>query len=295
MSSEAAASASVPGAGLLGEDVIVRTADGRQLRTMQRGAGPDLVVLEAGLGASGLFWGPVHELLAEHVRVIAYDRAGYGGSDPDTAPRDLARLAADLDAVLWASPHQRLVLAGHSWGGPVVRTVAARRLLAGRSFDGLVLVDPSDEHAALYFSRVFRAQAAIQSALLEPFARTGLLGWALGAMHSDLEEPFRRATVAASSTRSAARAARAENAHVVAGLQHLRDAPFDLGDLPVRIISGRRAGRLERASRDALSRAHRMTAQGLKAGRYLEAHRSGHMVPLSEPELVAREILSLLH
>ena len=167
MSSEAAASASVPVAGLLGEDVIVRTSDDRRLRTMQRGAGPDLVVLEAGLGASGYFWGPVHALLAEHVRVIAYDRAGYGGSDPDTAPRDLSRLAADLDAVISASPHQRLVLVGHSWGGPVVRTLAARRLLAGRPLDGLVLVDPSDEHAALYFSRMFRAQAAIQSVLLE--------------------------------------------------------------------------------------------------------------------------------
>lgn len=294
MSSEAAASASVPVAGLLGEDVIVRTSDDRRLRTMQRGAGPDLVVLEAGLGASGYFWGPVHALLAEHVRVIAYDRAGYGGSDPDTAPRNLSRLAADLDAVISASPHQRLVLVGHSWGGPVVRTLAARRLLAGRPLDGLVLVDPSDEHAALYFSRMFRAQAAIQSVLLEPLARIGLLGWALRAMNSDLEEPLRSATAAASSTRSAARAARAENAHVVAGLQHLRDEPFNLGDLPVPVISGRRAGSLERASRDALSRAHCTTAHGLKGGRYIEARRSGHMVPLSEPELVAREVLSLL-
>lgn len=119
--------------GLLGRDVTVTTADGRRLHSMVAGDGDgdDLVVLEAGLGGSGLTWGLVHGILARTHRVVAYDRAGLGDSDPDPAPRDLDRLADDLEAVIAAFPHRRLVLAGHSWGGPIVRVVAARRIAQG--------------------------------------------------------------------------------------------------------------------------------------------------------------------
>lgn len=69
----------IPGERLLGEDRMLTTPDGRRLRTMVRGDGTDLVVLEAGLGISGLYWGAVHERLAAHTQVVAYERAGYGG------------------------------------------------------------------------------------------------------------------------------------------------------------------------------------------------------------------------
>ncbi len=50
--------------GPLGQEVTVAAPDGRLLRAMLDGAGDDLVVLEAGLGGSGLTWGPVHARLA---------------------------------------------------------------------------------------------------------------------------------------------------------------------------------------------------------------------------------------
>src|SRR5699024_5389044 len=95
----------------------VATTDGRQLRAVVAGTGTDLVVLETGLGAAAL---------APHCRLVAYDRAGYGRSDPGPGPRDLSRLADDLLAVVGAVDHSRLVLAGHSWGGPLARLAAAR-------------------------------------------------------------------------------------------------------------------------------------------------------------------------
>ena len=60
---------------MLGRDFFVETADGRMLRAMSRGEGDDLVVLEAGLGASGLSWGPVHDAIAGSAHVVAYERA----------------------------------------------------------------------------------------------------------------------------------------------------------------------------------------------------------------------------
>src|SRR5690625_4632687 len=168
----------------------VATTDGRQLRAVVAGTGTDLVVLEAGLGAAALTWGPVMEHLAPHCRVVAYDRAGYGRSDPGPGARDLSRLADDLLAVVGAVDHSRLVLAGHSWGGPLARLAAARLMEAAgplrdgpdarhgaarRSLTGLVLVDPADEHAELYFSRAMRVQRALQGPMLQVLARGGLL------------------------------------------------------------------------------------------------------------------------
>ena len=103
-------------------------------------AGPT-VVLEAGLGSFSPNWYWVQQALAPHVRVVSYDRAGLGWSDPSPAPRDAATMAVELHAALHAAgipgPY---VLAGHSFGGLVVRAFAdAYR----PETSGLVLVDAS--------------------------------------------------------------------------------------------------------------------------------------------------------
>lgn len=288
------------------------TADGRHLHAVSSGSGPDLVVLEAGMGAGALSWGPVMERLAPHTRVLAYDRAGYGASAPDARPRDLARLADDLVLLCETFGHERLVLVGHSWGGPVARMAVARLLggeperagpgaaaegagpAAGRAPAGLVLVDPSDEHAELYFSRGMQMQAAVQGPLLGALARLGLLRPLLRGQMTALPEPYRSSAVDAVATSAAVKAMRAENAHVVRGLRFLQLHPVTLGPVPLTVISGRRAGRLDRSVRDSLSAAHAATARAHPAGRFVEAGGSGHLVPFTEPDLVADEILALL-
>jgi pimeloyl-ACP methyl ester carboxylesterase len=58
----------------------VRGADagpeGRVVRRVEVGAGEPAVVLEAGAGNGAASWQRVIPLLAPHVRVAAYDRAG---------------------------------------------------------------------------------------------------------------------------------------------------------------------------------------------------------------------------
>ena len=100
--------------------------------------------------------------------------------------------------------------------------------------------------------------------------------------------------VEAVSTVAAADAMRAENRHVVRGLRYLQLHPSSHDAVPLTILSGRLAGRLDRAVRDGLSAAHAVSARAHPAGRFVEAHRSGHLVPFTEPELVAREALALL-
>ena len=287
---------SMIGRGLLGEDRLIAAADGRTLRAMVAGEGDDLLVLEAGLGLSGLSWGPVHRAIAPQARVVAYERAGFGASTPDLhARRDLARLADDLLTVVDAIPHRRLVLVGHSWGGPIVRTAAAARLVRGGQVDGLVLVDQSDEHAAdLYTSRTMRAADALQRALMVPLARLRLLAPLVRAQAAGLPAPLLDAVVASSSSPDAARAMVAELAPVADELQRLHDHPLELGDLGVTVISGQLHGRLDRAVRARLVQAHHDTADHHPGGRFVGAPDSGHLIPITEPELIAAEALALL-
>jgi pimeloyl-ACP methyl ester carboxylesterase len=109
---------------------------------MEAGAGEPTVVLEAGLNNGAASWQRVMPLLAPHVRVAAYDRAGLGGSAPAAGLATIDRQTDDLASVITGLAAGPCVLAGHSWGGILVQLLAFRRpdLAAG-----LVLVDPGHE------------------------------------------------------------------------------------------------------------------------------------------------------
>ena len=114
----------------------------RLLRRVEAGSGERAVVLEAGLNNGAASWQRVMPLLAPHVRVVAYDRAGLGGSAPAPGLVTIDRQIDDLASVITGLAAGPCVLAGHSWGGVLVQLLALRRpdLVAG-----LVLVDPGHE------------------------------------------------------------------------------------------------------------------------------------------------------
>jgi pimeloyl-ACP methyl ester carboxylesterase len=92
-------------------------------------------------------------LVAPRFRVCAYDRAGYGFSDPGPMPRDGAAVARDLDQGLRAAGiNGPFIVVGHSAGGLYVRLFADRR---PRDVVGMVLVDPSVEYQDRRFAAAF--------------------------------------------------------------------------------------------------------------------------------------------
>jgi pimeloyl-ACP methyl ester carboxylesterase len=111
-----------------------------QLHLVEAGSGTPAVVLEAGIAASSLSWTLVLPEVAKFARVASYDRAGLGWSEPVHEPRSLERSTRELHGLLHAasipSPY---ILAGHSYGGLLVRAYAAQY---PRDVAGLVLVDP---------------------------------------------------------------------------------------------------------------------------------------------------------
>ena len=271
----------------------VRTPEGRALRLHPRGTGAALVLFEAGLGAGGASWGSVLEALPEDVHGLAYDRAGYGGSTSAAGARDLGALVTDLLAVVDAVEHERLVLVGHSWGGPIVRGAAARLRTLGRPAAGIVLVDPAEELADLYFTRTARAMNGVQGAVMPLLSRLGLLAPLQRSAARSLPAPCRDEAAASVATPAAARAVRAESRHITAGLLGLRlDPPPPLGTA-VTVVSGRLSEGLGRRMRDELTDAHRARAE-VEGGRFVAAEHSGHVIAATEPELIAGEIVRLL-
>lgn len=151
--------------------------------------GRPTVILDAGLGSFSPNWHWVQRELADHVRVVAYDRAGLGWSDPGPAPRDAATMATELHTALHGAritgPY---VLAGHSFGGLVVRAFGD---LYPDETSGLVLVDAShpDQWARWPVPFVHRIQEASLH-VMAALARFGLLRVAnpFGAVSAGLPE-----------------------------------------------------------------------------------------------------------
>lgn len=248
------------------------------------------MLLESGMGESGSSWGAVIPLLAEHTTVVAYDRSGLGGSTFDPAPRDLDRLTDDLLELLAQVGGGPFVGVGHSWGGPIVRSAAAR----GAPVTGLVLVDPTDEGCDLFFGPGSVRQQRIGERLLPALARVGLLRTAARRQAKLLPEPWSTRVRSGHGTVATTRTVLAEMSGWLDDLKVLRDHPLPDPGVPVVVISGSKAGVLERSRREPLMAAHRAHAESMANGRHVLATNSSHQVHLTEPSLVADEVLALV-
>jgi pimeloyl-ACP methyl ester carboxylesterase len=118
----------------------VRSGDGRMVHVYEDGdpAGP-LLIYHHGTPLSGLLpslWAQVAQ--AEGVRLVSFDRAGYGGSDRNPG-RQIADVVGDTEAVADAFGAERFLVFGESGGGPYALGCAAilpARVVAAVSMSG---------------------------------------------------------------------------------------------------------------------------------------------------------------
>ncbi|MFD4638181.1 alpha/beta fold hydrolase [Lentzea sp. NPDC058436] len=261
------------------------TRDGRHLHAQRRnGSGSVTVIFESGLAASRSYWAPVQQRLA--APSVVYDRSGLGRSAATGGSRRLRDLALDLVDVI-DDVQGDVVLVGHSWGGPITRLAAAQRR---KRVVGVVLVDPSDEGCDLVFGRPARIAEAVGQIGSTVLARLGLLATTyrstLEALPADAREDMRTEGFTVATTRTR----KAELADVVADLQSLKDNPPALDGVGVTVISGAlNSAGMGAKVRAAVTAAHRASAEKA-GGRHVLAPNSGHMVPVTDPDLVADEI-----
>jgi pimeloyl-ACP methyl ester carboxylesterase len=137
-------------------DTLSAQVEGRRVHMVASGQGAPTVVLEAGFSSTSRTWTRLQRDLAQTHRVVAYDRAGLGQSEPSAHPRTSRAIVEDLRAALRSvgvSPP--FILVGHSAGGLHARVFAA---LYPAEVAGLVLIDPAPED---FYARAKRERPVV--------------------------------------------------------------------------------------------------------------------------------------
>lgn len=118
---------------------------GYELHLRIQGSAEPTVVIDSGCGGTAAEWEFIQRQVARVTRVIAYDRAGCGQSDPGSLPRTCLQIATELERLLAAAEIEGpLVLLGQSLGGMNIRMFASRNL---DRVAGMILVDAAHENA----------------------------------------------------------------------------------------------------------------------------------------------------
>jgi pimeloyl-ACP methyl ester carboxylesterase len=275
-------------------------ASGLALHFQVSGEGEPVVVLDSALAGTSLSWSEVQPRVAAFARVASYDRGGFGWSDPSSEPRRVDCLVAELRRGLKAlSLEPPYVLVGHSYGGFVAKLFWSRH---PEEVAGVVLVDVPHPRkwvtpSASELRRIERgARSARVAGLLAHFGVTRLFfrfagprrleslrallsklpashqaairsfwvrPWTLQALSSLIEEAPRSAVLVESATR-------------------------DLGDRPLAVLTASRPS--PERIRDQEEEARRS-----RCSRHVIAERSGHWIPLEEPELVVEAIREVVN
>jgi pimeloyl-ACP methyl ester carboxylesterase len=233
-------------------------AGGHRINMLVAGEGSLTVVLEAGIGSGIQSWGKVYPEVARFARVVAYDRAGTGQSEPGPAPRTAEQIAKELHTALknagLAPPY---LLVGHSLGGLYIRVFAG---LYPNEVAGLVLIDPLPD---------------------------GIIEWLKTNRPEDwkkLEEALSKATQNVS----------AEIGSLETTMQQARAT--SLPDVPITLITGARSDPPYKTG-EILQAWMTLQKEWLKqvpSARYIVTEKSGHFIQNQEPELVADAIRQMV-
>jgi pimeloyl-ACP methyl ester carboxylesterase len=279
---------------------------GRRLRMVSAGSGAPVVILEAGAGGFSAVWGPVMRGVAKFTRVIAYDRAGLGRSDPPPRgePRTSANAVADLHALLHAARIEPpYVICGHSYGGFHARLYTSRY---PAEVAGLVLVDADvEEEWSRALPDQHRRGLELVTGLLRVahnVARFGVPQVAVRVLAPSavraLPRAERREMMRYGFTRTALRTLHNEFESLDDSAAQLRTSKRDLGDRPLVVIRhGIAPHRLPGTSREqhaeierALEAMQRRMAMWSRRGRLIMAEKSRHDIHIDEPDVVIHAI-----
>jgi len=273
---------------------------GRRLHYLAAGSGSPTIVLEAGLGVSSVEWALVFPRLAEFSRVVAYDRAGMGRSEPDAAPRTVRRLVADLHMLLKeAAIPGPYLLVGHSWGGLLIRLFA---YCYPEEVAGLVLIDPSHEDLSQFHIPGYQLLTSAVFQMTEGMARLkmqGLLRSLMGEMKqiaNILPAKDRDQFMAEFLDPIVHRTIRQEMSELPAGCQTMREVSKQstLPDVPFVVLTGAVAPKYQTKVRAEITRLHAQLAASTPKGKQIMAPKSGHYIPQDDPDLVVETIRQMV-
>jgi pimeloyl-ACP methyl ester carboxylesterase len=280
---------------------------GYRLHMHVEGAGTPTVILESGAGGIGLSWELVRPAIAKAARVITYDRAGLGWSDPSPKPRQADVMAEELHTMLVnANIPAPYILVGHSLGGSVARQFAAKY---PNEVAGLVMVDSAHEQQMKHFPEALVKMANSMKGMMGVMKLLGKLGiFALkpsliqvgdnGKLPCELVAQM-QGVMASSEGHGEAMVAESESVYAA-----LTQPVYTLGDLPLTVISHGQLdanavppslGQQVRDEYEAAWQTLQAEITSLSTrGRRIVAERSGHNVMFDQPEIVIESILEMV-
>jgi pimeloyl-ACP methyl ester carboxylesterase len=229
-------------------------AGGHKLNLLMAGQGAPTVILEGGFGTGIVSWTTIVGEIAKFTRVVAYDRAGLGQSEPGPKPRTAMQFARELHTALQnAGIKPPYVLVGHSMGGITVRVFAD---LYPQEVAGLVLVDPSQE---------------------------AFNDWLKTHPSTVMKE-------AEAQIKNAPEGIRAEAEGVDASYEQARKAKVP-AQIPVIVLSATRTPTgVEAAASAVWLTQHKEWVKKVPGAKLVPAEKSGHMIQLEQPDLVIEAI-----
>jgi pimeloyl-ACP methyl ester carboxylesterase len=273
----------------------------RTLRWVEAGSGHPAVVFDAGVGEPGsLAWAGVLPAVAMRTRVIAYDRAGIGASDP-VSQLTVDGEIADLAALLTEAGEGSCVLVGHSWGGLLAQLAAFRHpdLAAG-----LVLIDPAHEETLAAVSWPLRVAVSAQG-------NSALLLHSLGLLERTVRRtlrPFARrltgdprlqglvldAYACCFTKRTQVRMLRDENRLSMKAASRIRQlrATSALPEVPVVVLSATKG--LPKGMRGRWTTLQAGLAESAARGVHIVAEDTGHAIHQERPEQVTSAVLDVV-
>jgi len=228
------------------------------------GAGEHVILLEAGGASAMTDWDPVFEKLAAHARVIRYARVGNGKSTPvkqHFLSSDYARHARLL--LDYLDIDQPVLYVAHSYGGSVARDFAAAY---PDRLNALLLLDPSSEHDVDVLRNIDLEAAN------EEIAAIKLADMDVAMSNQYLDFWSKRP---------------------------LPDYP-EIQDIPVTVIASVQPMDdppnlfFTDAGRRLWGEQWQAWAEAFPQGKAILTEKSGHFVQFDEPDLVVREVQSLL-
>ena len=131
------------------------------------GAGRYTVIFESGFGRDLNVWRHVAPAIAASNKVFTYSRSGHGRSEARPGTPTVASRTDELEQLIAAAGlRPPFVLVGHSYGGFLIRSYAARH---PGQVAGMVFVDPSDEHQNVELRKLDPAGVDSDTRLLAQF------------------------------------------------------------------------------------------------------------------------------
>jgi len=224
-----------------------------------------IIVLEVGGGADSTYWGSFPMQIAQETSatVVTYDRAGFGKSDLPDTPYDM------VEEVDWCMEGLRqlgldkgIILAGHSYGGWLIRLTASRYPQAVR---GMVFIDP--------FSAEF----------------VDLLGVEYIDHHPMFSFPESNPEELTKNQRGGLRMLKQG---VGPKAEIIRQTT--LPKVPVRIITAGQPWWLTPEEDQAWSKAHEQIAAASPDAELIVAEESDHLIPEKQPEVIIEAIKEVI-